>query len=404
MDSSCSLDQVLSKDLRLRCPLVFWSVCSVPLRSHVFFFVLSCHGLQSGGMFFSSVPKAAKKSNLQYMNIIKHKKISFVVSGALFLTSVVLLFTIGLKPGIDFTGGSLLEVSFTESRPSIDEVSQSLAHLDLGELQVQPAGEDHMILRFRYITEDEHQTILSALRDAFPAEAQPSVENSDAAVDEETTGVTIETEEGEVMVIEDALVAPTTPVVIEERLETIGPSISAHLKERALEIGIVVLLAIILFIAYAFRKVSKPVSSWKFGIIAIIALVHDVMITVGVFVLLGHYFNVEVNIPFIVALLTILGYSVNDTIVVFDRIRENLIKMGYQKFEEVVHTGVSQTLLRSFNTSFTTLLVLFTLFLFGGETIKYFALALIIGIGVGTYSSIFLASPLLVVWERWKRK
>ncbi|KKT03246.1 MAG: Protein-export membrane protein SecD [Candidatus Magasanikbacteria bacterium GW2011_GWD2_43_18] len=355
-------------------------------------------------MFFSSVPKAAKKSNLQYMNIIKHKKISFVVSGALFLTSVVLLFTIGLKPGIDFTGGSLLEVSFTESRPSIDEVSQSLAHLDLGELQVQPAGEDHMILRFRYITEDEHQTILSALRDAFPAEAQPSVENSDAAVDEETTGVTIETEEGEVMVIEDALVAPTTPVVIEERLETIGPSISAHLKERALEIGIVVLLAIILFIAYAFRKVSKPVSSWKFGIIAIIALVHDVMITVGVFVLLGHYFNVEVNIPFIVALLTILGYSVNDTIVVFDRIRENLIKMGYQKFEEVVHTGVSQTLLRSFNTSFTTLLVLFTLFLFGGETIKYFALALIIGIGVGTYSSIFLASPLLVVWERWKRK
>ncbi len=325
------------------------------------------------------------------MNIIKYKHIPFAISSVLFLVSVVLLVTIGLKPGIDFTGGSLIEVSFAEERPSISEVEESLAPHNLGEFTVQPAGEDHMILKMRFVTEDEHQAILGSLRESFPA-----AETEEAPAEEEGVMNLTIGENGELVPYDGAGV----PVVIEERVETIGPSISSHLRERAWEIGLAVMIVIVLYIAYAFRRVSKPVSSWKFGVTAIIALVHDVTIVMGVFVLLGYYLGVEANIPFVVALLTILGYSVNDTIVVFDRIRENLIKLGYAKFEMVVNKGVNETLVRSLNTSITTLVVLSALFFFGGETIKYFALALIVGAVVGTYSSIFLASPLLVVWER----
>lgn len=339
------------------------------------------------------------------MNIIKYKTIPFVISSILFLVSVVLLVTIGLKPGIDFTGGSLIEVSFTQaSRPTIQEVTESLAPLNLGEVQVQPTGERGMIIKTRFITEDEHQGVLESLRTSFPADA-PTSEADSADTTTEPAPIVMETSDGgQVELVETGNGASGRVSVIEERVETVGPSISANLVERAWEIGLAVIIAIILYVAYAFRKVSKPVSSWKFGVTAVIALVHDVMITIGVFVLLGHFLQVEVNIPFVVALLTILGYSVNDTIVVFDRIRENLIKFGYSKFEYVINTGVSQTLVRSFNTSFTTLLVLLALFFFGGESIKYFALALIVGIGFGTYSSIFLASPLLVVWERLSRR
>ena len=192
--------------------------------------------------------------------------------------------------------------------------------------------------------------------------------------------------------------------VLEERVDVIGPAISSHLRSRAFSAAIAVVIAIILYVAYAFRKVSEPVKSWKYGIAAIVALVHDVTITMAVFALLGYYLGVEIDIPFVVALLTILGYSVNDTIVVFDRVRENLLHDGPNRFAQTVNEGVNGTLVRSMNTSITTLLVLFALFFFGGATIKFFSLALIIGIALGTYSSIFLASPLLVVWNEWGKK
>lgn len=341
------------------------------------------------------------------MNIIGNKKIPFALSSILFLGSVVLLFTLGLKPGIDFTGGSLLEVSFVDDRPNIAAVQEALTPLDLGEVQAQPTGDKGMILKTRYISEAEHQAMLSQLRDTFPR--TEGVDEETAPVDtSDTTSTPVDVQvlnaDGAPVELTLGDAEASAPNVIEERIETIGPSISANLKERAWEIGLTVIIAIIVYIAYAFRKVSKPVSSWKFGVIAIVALIHDVTIVIGLFALLGHFYGVEVNIPFVVALLTILGYSVNDTIVVFDRIRENLIRMGYQKFDEVVNKGVNDTLLRSLNTSFTTLLVLLALFFFGGESIKYFALALIAGVVVGTYSSIFLASPLLVVWEQWKKK
>ena len=166
----------------------------------------------------------------------------------------------------------------------------------------------------------------------------------------------------------------------------------------------IVLVGMIAYIAWAFRKVSKPVASWKYGLFAVIALFHDIIITIGVFIILGKFYGLEVNAPFVAALLTILGYSVNDTIVVFDRIRENLIRHIGEDFEGIVEKSINEVITRSINTSFTVLLSLFALLLLGGASIRDFTLALIIGITFGTYSSIFLASPLLVAWEKFRLK
>lgn len=339
---------------------------------------------------------------------MQKRNIWFTFSGLFVLASILAVLIFGLKPGIDFTGGSLIEIEFTDTRPPMGEIRDLLGTIDLSGANVQSAGEKGVLLRMPFISEEQHQTILKTLRDRFAGSDDVVVESvGDAA---QAGLVVLETEKKETTSNTPAETETKTQEnpyannkLIERRVETIGPSISAHLQSRAWQLGIAVVLAIVLYIAYTFRRVSKPVQSWKFGLTAIIALVHDVMITIGVFALLGHFYGIEVNIPFIVALLTILGYSVNDTIVVFDRIRERLIKDGYGQFEETVNRAINETLVRSFNTSFTTLLVLFALFFFGGETIKYFSLALIIGVGFGTYSSIFLASPLLVVWSKWKR-
>ncbi|PIZ95309.1 MAG: protein translocase subunit SecF [Candidatus Magasanikbacteria bacterium CG_4_10_14_0_2_um_filter_37_12] len=336
------------------------------------------------------------------IKIIQNRKISFVISSVLFVASVILLIAIGLKPGIDFTGGSLLEVSFSDTRPTIDEVQNVLAPLDLGNLSVQPVDEDGMILKMRFISEEEHQAILDNLRNELYASSTEVTDTIDTAEDTQPQEVSAVVDDNSGTVTIEVNKIDIEARMTEKRIETIGSSISSQLRSRAWQIGLLVVFAIIIYVAYAFRKVSKPVKSWKFGLAAIIALVHDVTITMGIFVLLGHFYGVEVNISFVVALLTILGYSVNDTIVVFDRIRENLIKHGYNNFEELVNNGVNETLTRSLNTSMTTILVLATLFFYGGDSVKYFALSLIVGIFIGTYSSIFLASPILVAWERWK--
>ncbi len=329
------------------------------------------------------------------IQIVEHRKIPFIISGLLFLASVVVLGVYGLKPGIDFTGGSLIELRFTQERPALHEMQQTLSDIGFQGSSVQPTGEDGYILKTRFISEVEHQQILSAIRDDY---FTPGVVEVDATVDEN----------GQIQVNADPdkieAARGEANLVIEERVETIGPVISSELSKRSLEAGFIVVLAIIFFVTYAFRRVSQPVSSWKYGITAIIALIHDVVITMGVFAILGHVFNIEIDIPFIVALLTILGYSVNDTIIVFDRIREKLILRGRKSFAETVNMGVNETITRSINTSLTTLLVLFGLFFFGGETIKYFSLTLIVGIIFGTYSSIFVASPLLVEWQKFANR
>ena len=262
--------------------------------------------------------------------------------------------------GIFLRGGFFLKINFRDKRPQPQEIKTKLEPLGLGTVSAQPAGERGMIFRFRHIDEPTHQLVLQNIRSA--------------SGDFE-----------------------------ELRFDTIGPTIGAELRQKAILALALAIAAIILYIAWAFRQVSKPVSSWKYGVVAVLALSHDVLIPTGIFALLGHFKQVEVDALFITALLTILGFSVHDTIVVFDRIRENLRKLkGTEVLEVTINRSMNETFARSLNTSLTVLLVLLGIFFFGGETTRYFALALIIGIFVGTYSSIFVASPLLVVWNSSK--
>ncbi|OGH75777.1 MAG: protein-export membrane protein SecF [Candidatus Magasanikbacteria bacterium RIFCSPLOWO2_12_FULL_43_12] len=299
------------------------------------------------------------------VNIIGHRKINLGMSLVLFVISVAALSVFGLKPGIDFSGGSLLEVRFTETVPNQVDAFAALTDLKLESLAVQTTGDNGLLLRTKFLTESEHQELLGALRAKFEKENNK---------------------------------------VMEISFQTIGPAISSQLKQRTVYAIIAVLLGIIVYIAYTFRRVSKPVASWKYGLVAIVAVAHDVIITMGVFAVLGRFLGVEVDIPFTVALLTILGYSVNDTIVVFDRIRENLIRQSSDDFSGTVNFAINQTFARSINTTATTLFTLLALFLFGGDTIKFFSLALLVGIFLGAYSSIFVASPLLVEVFNWQNR
>ncbi len=297
--------------------------------------------------------------NTMNLDFLKYKKIYFIFSGILILASLACLIVFGLKPGIDFTGGSILEIEYIEERPSNQEIKETLSGLDLGEVLVQPTEERGVILKMKDISEDTHQQVLEKLNETNQAE--------------------------------------------ERRFESIGPVIGQELKQKTKEVIILSLLAIVLYIAWAFRKISRPIPSWQYGIASLIALFHDVLIPIGVFSVLGKLYGVQITIPVIVALLTVLGYSINNTVVVFDRIRENLLK-HVVTYQEIVNNSLNQTLTRSINTSLTTLFVLVAIFFLGGETLKYFALALILGIIAGTYSSIFLASPILVAWLRWRKK
>ncbi|HRH32722.1 MAG TPA: protein translocase subunit SecF [bacterium] len=301
--------------------------------------------------------------------IIAKNKIWLSISGILVATSIVMMIVWGLKLGIDFTGGSLLEVNFNGNRPTVTEVENKLADVKLQSLTVQPVEETGMILRFQQTSEDVHQSVLKKLHEFNTPSGDKNL----------------------------------PPSVEELRFEAVGPSIGQELQKKAVSATILVLLAISLYIAWAFRKVSRPVASWKYGMATIISLLHDVLIVLGFFAYLGHFYNVEVNTSFVAAVLTVLGFSVHDTIVVFDRIRENLPRSN-DNFAGTVNTSLNQTLTRSINTSLTVLLVLLAITVMGGASIHNFALALLIGIFFGTYSSIFLASPLLVVFENLRRK
>lgn len=295
------------------------------------------------------------------MNFVAWRKISYAISGILVAASFAALLVWGLPLGIDFTGGSLMELEFTEAAPSQDAVRERIAPLDLGEVQIQQTGGRGMLLRTRYMDEETHQKVLSAIREA-------------------------------------------NPNVTEKRFVSIGPTIGNELKQKSIWAILLVLIMIVIYIAVVFRHVSHPVQSWKYGIVAIIALIHDVAIPTGLFAYLGRFQHVEISALFISALLTILGFSVHDTIVVFDRVRENLRKRTSGSFEGAVNLSVRETITRSINTSLTLLFVLLTLFFFGGDSTKYFSLALIVGTTVGVYSSIFVASPLLVTWQKWDAK
>lgn len=292
------------------------------------------------------------------MNILGKTKLWITIAILNIILSAVFLLIWGLNTSIDFRGGSLLELEISP-KAKVGEIEKSVSDLNLKNLEITPSENNNYIFRLAEIEEDTKDEIIQKITTQF--------ENSK---------------------------------IVENRFETIGPTVSHDLTRKAIWAVIIASLAIILYITWSFRNIPKPASSWKFGITAIIALIHDAIIVIGVFVILGKFLNVEIDSLFITAVLTVIGYSVNDTIVVFDRIRENLIKRSEIDFKTISNTAVVETLSRSLNTGLTTLFVLVALFLLGGATIKYFVLALIIGIISGTYSSIFIAAPILVMWHR----
>lgn len=300
------------------------------------------------------------------MWVVKYRKIFYIFSALLVLASCVSFYMYGLKPGIDFTGGTLVEVSYQGARPEQAIVGEALAKIDpavsvrTGTLQ---NGEETYIVRMKEVNQLEKDMVMSAL----------SVNG--------TASTTVKS------------------------FDSIGPVLGAEALRKSIVSVILVILGIVLYITFAFRKVSEPVKSWKYGVVAIVALVHDVIIPTGVFSVLGHFKGYEVDTLFVTALLVILGFSVHDTIVVFDRVRENLRHANSKKsFANIVGESVSQTFARSINTSMTTLIALVVLYFVGGPSTEHFSLALIIGIAIGTYSSIFIGSTLLVTISGQKER
>ena len=306
------------------------------------------------------------------MFVVRLRKWFFVLSTFLVALSFYGMFVYGFNLGIDFRGGTITEVRYPPAqtgegaRPEKMLVESSISSLSLGGFSVRPSGEDSYIIRTKELSVEEGAALIESLK----------------------------------------IGAGMAPVV--ERSNTIGPVAGTELKDKAVKAILVVVLVIVLFVTFAFRKVSRPVASWKYGLATIVALSHDLIIPTGVFIFLGRLYGLEIDLLFVGGLLAILGYSVHDTIVVFDRVRENL-RINHEtrtdeEFEAVVGRSVTQTMARSINTSLTLLITLLALYFIGSSTTKDFALLLIIGVVAGTYSSIFLASPLLVTFYKLQKK
>lgn len=293
------------------------------------------------------------------MFVIRYKNIFFAISSIAIVASIVAIAVWGLRPGVDFTGGSVIAVEYAAgTAPESAAISTALAEVGFENALVRTAGDNQFNIRTRALAEGDSETMITTL----------SALGTDMEVN---------------------------------RLSSVGPTVGEELRKKTIIAISLVVLMIILYVAFAFRHVSKPVSSWRYGLVAIVTLIHDIIIPAGVFAALGHFAGLEADTLFVVGLLTILGLSVNDTIVVFDRIRENLRTNEENEIEEsfdvTVGKSLEQTYVRSFNTSFTLILVLLVLFYMGGPTIHSFMLVLLVGTFAGTYSSLFIASPLLVV-------
>lgn len=295
-------------------------------------------------------------------NIISKTKYTYTFSIILTILSIAAIFVWGLKFDIDFTGGTRMEFQFAENAPVTGQLENDLKDLNLKSLILQPSEDNKMLIRYASEEDSINQEVIKKIEEIYPGSTQLQV-------------------------------------------DYINASVSQELKNKSLWAIFLAVVGIMSYIAWAFRKVSRPVESWKYGAGAVIALIHDILITVGVFSALGHFFGVEVGISFIAALLTILGFSVHDTIVVYDRTRENLLKSSSkEQFPDVVNRSLNETLVRSINTSLTVIITLLAIYIFGGASIKYFSLALLVGVIFGTYSSIFVASGLLVTIYNYQSK
>lgn len=289
--------------------------------------------------------------------IIKNRWIWFTFSIVLGVISIIAILTFGLRIGIDYKGGTVLQFA-SSSTDKINLTQNTLDQNKYTGYQVKDGGNNIIIVRLQTLNNDQHQALVAALKLNMPDYS-------------------------------------------ETQYDTVGPVIGKDLTNKSILAVILASIGIIIFVAFAFRKVPKPLSSWKFGMCAVIALIHDLLITTGFVAILSHFFVwMQVDALFITALLTIMGFSVHDTIVVYDRLRENFIRNPHEDIELAAEESINQTIVRSINTSMTTIIVLSALSIFGSPSIRHFIIILVFGIAVGTYSSIFNAAPLLVAWQK----
>ncbi len=295
------------------------------------------------------------------MNITKKRSIWFTISGFLVSTAVAFIVIFGFNFGLDFTGGARWQLDFSEeTETSVEGLKDFFATQDLQQaVQIQESGAGEYLITIEDLPDAEIQALAASLR-------------SDVGEFTETS------------------------------YRKVDSNIGQSFKQKALFAILAALIGIIIFVAIAFQKIPESIGAFRFGMVTIIALFHDILIILGVFLALGYFFDVELDLQFLTALLATLGFSVNDTIVILDRVRENIDRSkGKKAFEDVIEDSVKQTITRSINTSFSTLLPLLALLFLGADSIFFFILALVVGIVIGTYSSIFLAAPLLVTWKQW---
>ncbi|OIO53171.1 protein-export membrane protein SecF [Candidatus Peregrinibacteria bacterium CG1_02_54_53] len=294
------------------------------------------------------------------MSLIKLSRIFLVFSAVAVIGSIVLLIVPGPMLSMEFTGGTLMNITLPEGTTKADiqgaiDGFRDAEDKSLGYFTLSMTHEGGLIIRSRTLNNEEHLALLAHL--------------------ENVTGSTIE----------------------EKQFTTIGPTVGETLKRRSIEALVVASIGIVLYIAFAFYRVPRKLSPWRFGVFAVVAMIHDLLITTGIFVILSRITNFEFDTLFITALLTVLGYSVNDTIIIFDRIRENVAYAPKsENFSITAERSLRETIVRTINTSITTLIMLFCLYFLGSESVRWFILALIVGIGLGNYSSYFVATPLLV--------
>jgi len=289
--------------------------------------------------------------------IIKKSWVWFSISIVLAVVSIVSISVFGLRIGIDYKGGTVIEFQSAEAG-RINSIKEVLDSEKYTGYQIKESGTGSVIVRLQTISNDEHNALVQKIKGKLPD-------------------------------------------YTETQYNTVGPVIGRDLTNKSILAVVLASIGIIIYIAFAFRKIPKPLSSWKFGVCAVIALIHDLLITTGFVALMGHFFVwMEVDALFVTALLTIMGFSVHDTIVVYDRLRENFIRHPHEDISLAAEESINQTLVRSINTSMTTIIVLTALLIFGSSSIHHFILTLVFGIIIGTYSSIFNATPLFVLWQK----
>ncbi|MFA5208162.1 MAG: protein translocase subunit SecF [Candidatus Paceibacterota bacterium] len=301
------------------------------------------------------------------MNFLKYSKLYFVIAIVAVVLSIYALFAYGLKVGIDFEGGSLLQFDYKNARPEISVIQNALSGIEeTKNVQIQPMGNNGIALKIskKDISQEVYNNIISKIKET-------------GEIDEKSISS-----------------------------ETISPLIGKELRDKTIVVAVVALIAMLFYIAIAFRNVSKPITSFQYGLSSTLMLFHDVIIPLGVLALLGHLYGAQLTIPVITALLTIVGSCINNTVVVFDRIRENLTKDRKSSYEEIVNRSLNETFARCINTSLSIMVALCVLYYFFGdeESLKYFTILMGVGIIAGTFSSTFLASPVLVSWNNLRQK